>query len=220
MWVLGHQNILGNELAHVAAQDTTKLGSKPTTDLTARIREHRAVRDLVIKEVKRQAEESLRETGLGTWGQYTQRLDAALPGKHTLKLYGSLDSDQAAVLAQARTNHTHLNSNLARLRVREDAKCQCGMEDETVAHVLLRCPLWAGIRPAMKEAAGKRWGDLSYLLGGYSKKRELRTGKPADGPMEKWTPNLEMVKITIQFLQQTTRMGATPLQGQSEEGQG
>jgi hypothetical protein len=66
MWVLGHQNILGNELAHVAAQDTTKLGSKPTTDLTARIREHRAVRDLVIKEVKRQAEESLRETGLGT----------------------------------------------------------------------------------------------------------------------------------------------------------
>jgi hypothetical protein len=36
-------------------------------------------------------------------------------GKHTLKLYGSLDSDQAAVLVQARTNHTHLNSNLARL---------------------------------------------------------------------------------------------------------
>jgi hypothetical protein len=29
-----------------------------------------------------------------------------------------------------------------------------------------------------------------------------------------------MVKITIQFLQQTTRMEATPLQGQSEEGQG
>jgi hypothetical protein len=72
----------------------------------------------------------------------------------------------------------------------------------------------------MKEAAGKRWGDLLYLLGGYSRKRELRTGKPADGPMEKWAPDLEMVKITIQFLQQTTRMGATPLQGQSEEGQG
>jgi hypothetical protein len=94
------------------------------------------------------------------------------------------------------------------------------MEDETVAHVLLRCPLWAGIRLAMKEAAGRRWGDLSYLLGGYSKKRELRTGKSADGPMEKWAPNLEMVKTTIQFLQQTTRMGDTPLQGQSEEGQG
>ncbi|KEQ68185.1 hypothetical protein M436DRAFT_58956, partial [Aureobasidium namibiae CBS 147.97] len=93
-----------------------------------------------------------------------------------------------------------INLLLARLRVAEDAKCQCGMEDETVAHVLLRCPRWAEIRPAMKEAAGRRWGDLSYLLGGYSKKRELRTGKLADGPMEKWAPNLEMVKITIQFL--------------------
>lgn len=25
----------------------------------------------------------------------------------------------------------------------------------------------------MEEAPGTRWGDLSYLLGGYSKKREL-----------------------------------------------
>lgn len=58
----------------------------------------RAVRDLVVREVKRQAEGSLRKTGLGTLGQYTQRLDAALPEKHALKLYGSLDSDQAAVL--------------------------------------------------------------------------------------------------------------------------
>jgi hypothetical protein len=37
----------------------------------------------------------------------------------------------------------------------------------------------------MKEAAGRRWGDHPYLLGGYSKKRELRIGKPVDSPMEK-----------------------------------
>jgi ribonuclease HI len=66
MWVPGHQDILENELAHVAAQNTTKLGSKPTNDRTARIREYRAVRDLVAKEVKRQVVESLRETSLGT----------------------------------------------------------------------------------------------------------------------------------------------------------
>jgi hypothetical protein len=59
------------------------------------------------------------------------------------------------------------------------------MEDETVAHVLLRCPRWTEIRLAMKEAAGRRWGDHPYLLGGYSKKRELRIGKPVDSPMEK-----------------------------------
>jgi hypothetical protein len=47
-------------------------------------------------------------------------------------------SNQPAVLVQARTNHTHLNSRFARLRV-ESAKCQCGMEDETVAHVVSHC---------------------------------------------------------------------------------
>jgi hypothetical protein len=47
-------------------------------------------------------------------------------------------SNQPAVLVQARKNHTHLNSRFARLRV-GSAKCQCGMEDETVAHVVLHC---------------------------------------------------------------------------------
>jgi hypothetical protein len=197
----------------------TNPGSRPTSDRTARIREHRATRNLVAKEVQRRAMEKQHERGLGTWGQYTQRLDAALPGKHTLKLYGSLDSDQAAILVQARTNHTHLISNLARLRVEESAKCGCGIEDETVAHVLLRCPRWADIRHTMREVAGTRWGDLSYLLGGYSMERELRTGKPVDGPKEKWAPNLEMVKSTIQFLQQTTRMGAMAAQGRSSQEQ-
>lgn len=219
LWVPAHQGVLGNELAHTAAQGMTNPGSRPTSDLTARIREHRATRNLVAKEVQRRAMEKQREIGLGTWGQYTQRLDAALPGKHTLKLYGSLDSDQAAVLVQARTNHTHLNSNLARLQVEESAKCGCGIEDETVAHVLLRCPRWTDIRREMREVAGIRWGDLSYLLGGYSMKKELRTGKPVDGPREKWAPSLEMVKSTIQFLQQTTRMGATPAQGRSSQEQ-
>jgi hypothetical protein len=71
------------------------------------------------------------------------------------------------------------------------------MEDEAVAHVLLRCPPWVEGRPAMMKAAGRRRGDLSYMLGGYSKKRELGTGKSADDSMEKCAPNLELVKIMI-----------------------
>ena len=53
MWVPGHQGILRDELAHAAFQDTKKPGNRPTNDLAARVREHRAVRDLVAKEVKR-----------------------------------------------------------------------------------------------------------------------------------------------------------------------
>jgi len=58
------------------------------------------------------------------------------------------------------------------------------MEDDTVAYVVLECPRWTKIRPAMEEAAGRRWGGLSYLLGHQSKKRELRTGKSIDGVIE------------------------------------
>jgi hypothetical protein len=42
-------------------------------------------------------------------GQYMWEMDQALPGKHTLLLYGALTSNQAATLIQARTGHGRLN---------------------------------------------------------------------------------------------------------------
>jgi hypothetical protein len=50
------------------------------------------------------------------------------------------------------------------------------------------------------EGGGRKKEGRSYLLGGYSKKRELRAGRLVDGPIEKWASNLEMIKITIRFL--------------------
>jgi hypothetical protein len=35
---------------------------------------------------------------LGLTGQYTWKMDQALPESHTLRLYGSLTSDQSAIL--------------------------------------------------------------------------------------------------------------------------
>lgn len=140
LWVPAHDNIPGNEQAHKAAQSTTEPGGKPTKDLSLRIREGRAVRDLVAADVQNKFDAERLSKGKGPWGKYTWNLDAALPGKHTLKLYGSLSSEQAAILVQARTSHTHLKSHLARIKVEESAICECELENETVEHVLLRCP--------------------------------------------------------------------------------
>ena len=41
-------------------------------------------------------------------GRYTYNLDAALPGKHTLKLYGIPPWEEVRILTQARAGHTHL----------------------------------------------------------------------------------------------------------------
>jgi hypothetical protein len=49
-------------------------------------------------------------------------------------------------------------------------------------------------------------GDISYLLGGWGSKKDIRTGQLLGGPKEKWKPNLAVVKATIWFLDKTGRL--------------
>jgi hypothetical protein len=142
----------------------------------------------------------------GLPGQHKWKMDRALPGKHTLQLYGSLTSDQASILIQARTGHCRLNQYLSRAGLRDDAKCGCGDDDETIKHVLLLCPRWAEERGELRAAAGDRSGDISYLLGGWGSKKNIRTGQLLDGPKEKWKPDLAVVKATVRFLEKTGRL--------------
>lgn len=61
-------------------------------------------------------------------------------------------------------------------------------------------------RAELQAAAGARWGDVPFMLGGWSQRRDERTGRLLDGPREKWKPNIEVVKATIRFLQGTQRL--------------
>ena len=142
-------------------------------------------------------------------GRYTYKLDAALPGKHVLKLYGMLSREEASILAQARTGHARVNAYLARIKAVEDSKCECGAGAETVGHVLLWCERWNHLRDGFKERAGQRWGDISYLLGGRSSRRHPTTRRFIDEP-EKWRPDCKMVWETVQFLKATGRFQARP----------
>jgi hypothetical protein len=137
---------------------------------------------------------------------YTWKMDRAWSGKHTLRLYGALSSDEASILVQARTEHCGLNACLFRKKLADSPTCECGRGDETVRHVLLHCERWAEARKALREAAGDRWGDASYLLGGWSGRKDIKTGKLVDGPRERWKPNLEVVRASIRFLYQTGRL--------------
>ena len=81
LWTPGHNGIVGNQRAHQAAQQTTAIGERPTTDMERRVREHRAVWKLLLKSVEADTPEAT-----ATWGRYTYTMDSALPGKHTLQL--------------------------------------------------------------------------------------------------------------------------------------
>jgi hypothetical protein len=89
------------------------------------------------------------------------------------------------VLIQARIGRGRLNKSLHRLKIVDTADCQCGEGEESIQHVLLHCPTWAAERVALQAAAGDRWGEVCYLLGGWGTKKRWETGEPLDGPKEK-----------------------------------
>jgi hypothetical protein len=92
----------------------------------------------------------------GLPGQYTWKLDQALLGRHTLRLYGAFSSEQASILIQARTGHCRLNQYLSRVGIVDEAKCPYGIDDETIRYVLCICPLWTVQRKTLQAIAGDR----------------------------------------------------------------
>lgn len=201
LWIPGYKGIVGNKRAHRAAQETTELGKKPATNMEKRVKKCREMSKLLAKAVKADKPEVT-----ATWGRYTYTMDSALPGRHTLQLYESLLREEAGILAQARTGHTHLNEYRVRIKQADSAVCKCSSGVELVKHVVLQCPMWRSQRGQLKEAAGNRWGNMSFLLGGKSRKSDPRTGKPING--DKWRPNMKVVRETIAFLKSTGRFSA------------
>jgi hypothetical protein len=139
-WVPGHAGVCGNTEADRAAREAASLDGVLTAPLARRIRE--AVGVIRLVENDRKSDLTLFDSE-SLPGKYTWKLDQALPGQHTLRLYGAFSSEQASILIQARTRYCRLNQYQSRIGIVEEAKCPCGTDDETVRHVLCVCLLWA-----------------------------------------------------------------------------
>ena len=79
-----------------------------------------------------------------------------------------------------------------------------------IGHPVLSCPRWTEERRELRETVGARSGDVSYLLGGWGSRKDVRTGQLLDGPKEKWKSDIEVVKATIWFLEKTGRLTYQP----------
>lgn len=51
----------------------------------------------------------------------------------------------------------------------------------------------------LRSLAGHSWGDLAYVLGGWSNERK-------DGPLDNWSPTITMIAATIKFAIATGRL--------------
>lgn len=57
---------------------------------------------------------------------------------------------------QLRTGRIGLGAYLARISRRESARCECDLGNQTVAHVLLECPLYIEERTQMQAALSEQ----------------------------------------------------------------
>jgi hypothetical protein len=128
-------------------------------------------------------------------GEYTTKLDAALPGKHTYLLYNSFKRVGASILAQLRTGMIRLNGYLHRIGASETDQCPCGQARETVEHFLFRCSHWDQYRERMRQQAVTKMGCLSFFLGGKA---------PTDP--ESWKPSIAAVRAAVQYTIATGRL--------------
>jgi hypothetical protein len=92
---------------------------------------------------------------------------------------------------------------LYKIKAAETAECECGLI-ESIPHFLFCCRKWEKQRQKLRLQHGERFGDLSYALGGYSSRQE--GGESIDGPIERWKPDTEVVRATIQFTMDTGRL--------------
>lgn len=79
--------------------------------------------------------------------------------------------------------------------------------------VYVHCAQYSGGRyRRLPEIPGGR--DVPYLLGGWGKRKDRKSGKLLDGERDNWKPDLTVVKATVQFLQETGRLTFQPEEGQ------
>ena len=179
-WVPGHEGIEGNEIAHNCARLATRKRARLAEEGGPRLKS----RALQLSRDWIKAERVRRFDKLQV-GKFTRKIDKALPNEHMTKVYNSLSREEAGILSQLRTDHTPLNSNLARIGAKESANCICGPIVESTQHFLFHCPKWRSERTKLRETMVGRWGDLAYALGGWSGRRDKRTSKFVDRASEK-----------------------------------
>ena len=88
----------------------------------------------------------------------------------------------------------------------ETDQCKCGQGREDKRHFLFHCLRYNQLQGDLIREARCRYGDLSYILGGRSSVQNPDGSNP-NGPLERWTPNLTMVRTAIRFALRTGRLG-------------
>jgi hypothetical protein len=181
VWIPGHMDIEGNEMADQAAK---KAATPTETHMPFKHKALKSARSTSIKDASKQEWERLWKNGK----QNSKQLRRITAKQHTakgLKLYNGITSrSRISQIARLRTGHCSLNQYLHRFNIEESPLCECGSGSiENVEHYLLICSRYDRQRAQLinKAGIGSMW--IEKLLG-YPK----------------------LIKHTLEYVENTKRM--------------
>ncbi|OAQ58000.2 endonuclease/exonuclease/phosphatase [Pochonia chlamydosporia 170] len=190
LWVpAGHERFRSGAVAKTMARDSTGDGC-------VRERARYQARSTRTRLLLGHLQQQRQRLPIGV-GRHSQRIDTALPGKHTRTIYDALSAKESRILVQLRTGKCRLNRYLHSIRATGSDQCSCGQAAETVEHFLFRCRRWNSEREDMIRYKRTKVGNLSFFLGGKS-------GSDGEG----WKPDMAAVRTTIKFAMATGRLDA------------
>ncbi|KAL9938672.1 hypothetical protein V8E36_002391, partial [Tilletia maclaganii] len=144
IWIPGHRDLQGNELADKAAKRAA------ASSCPAEKTELAVVRQLTMRKAKEQWQ---KEWDRSSKGAHHRRTNTVLVGRAN-KLYRGLSRPLCSLLAQLRTNHIGLNDYLFWRKLVDSAFCDRCKRRETREHLLTGCHRFRREREALRRRVG------------------------------------------------------------------
>ena len=171
-WTAGHIGISGNKKADREAKKAADRHTSDKEHLPPYLRKPLLINPSAVL---RKRNDELNSEWKQGWhnterGKRTRKIDSTTPSTKFLKTISNvkLSREDASRIAQLRLQHIPLNKYLHKFKRTDKANCPaCGEENETIAHFLLHCPMYAFERWALAKHAKKRRKELTIetLLG-------------------------------------------------------
>lgn len=158
-WIPAHEGVPGNEeadrMAKIAAiRNPQDPGGYAYTNDDQRYQQDNDNSPVWLMAVaRRRIRRRAQETWERAWekegtGRPTKRL-IQVPGKKVLRYWKGLRKATSSVLMQLRTGRIGLNQYLSRINIRENARCEYELGNQTPRHVVTECPLLSELRADM-----------------------------------------------------------------------
>ncbi|XP_050670808.1 uncharacterized protein LOC126969434 [Leptidea sinapis] len=134
-WIPGHSGILGNENADACAKTAIATGSLQYSKIFSH--------DLrtILKPTLHENWSSIWQVSKNSKGKFYGDLQPVIPQKPWFSKFKIPNKSVISTICRLRFNHACTPVFLAKIRIRDNSLCECGLDEGNVDHLFFNCPL-------------------------------------------------------------------------------